>query len=99
MSQATPVFKRDDETDKRNYRLVTVLPCLNNIFEKLLCFQLQEFYQGLFSDYISAYRRHHSCETPLLRLTEDWKASRDWKELVAVSYRMRCCLPNYPPMV
>ena len=84
IGQVTPVFKKDDETDKRNYRPVTVLPCLNNIFERLLSIQLQEFYQGLLSDYISAYRRYHSCETSLLRLTEDWKASRDRKELVAV---------------
>ena len=42
------------------------------------------FYQGLLSDYITTCRRHHSCETSLLRLTEDWKASRDRKELVAV---------------
>ena len=80
MGQVTPVYKKDDETDKCNYRPVTVLPCLNNIFERLLSIQLQEFYQGL----LSAYRRYHSCETSLLRLTEDWKASRDRKELVAV---------------
>ena len=49
-----------------------------------LSFKEEEFYQGLLSDYISAYRRHHSCETSLLRLTENWKASRDRKELVAV---------------
>ena len=42
------------------------------------------FYQGLLSDYITTCRRHHSFETSLLRLTEDWKASRDRKELVAV---------------
>ena len=64
MGQVTPVFKKDDETDKRNYRPVTVLPCLNNIFERLLSIQLQEFYQGLLSNYISAYRhttavKHH----------------------------------------
>ena len=39
---------------------------------------------GLLSDYISGYRRHHGCETSLLRLNEGWKASRDSKELVAV---------------
>ena len=84
MGQINPVFKEDNETDKLNYRPVTVLLCLNNIFERLLSIQLQAFYQGLLSDCISAYRRHHSCETSLLRLTEDWKASRDRKELVDV---------------
>ena len=84
MGQVTPLFKMDEETDKRNYRPVTVLPCLNNIFERLLSVQMQDFYQGLLSDFISAYRRRHSCETALLKLTEDWRACRDRKELVAV---------------
>ena len=57
---------------------------MNNIFERLLSVQIQDFYQGLLSDFVSAYRKGHSCETALLKLTEDWHASRDRKELVAV---------------
>ena len=84
MGQVTPLFEKNNETDKCNYRPVTVLPCLNNIFERLLSNQLQEFYRELLSDYMPAYRRHHSYETSLLKLMENWKACRDWKELVAV---------------
>ena len=64
---------------------------------------------GLLSDYISGYRRHHGCETSLLRLTEGWKASRDSKELVAVvsmdlskafdTIPHALLLQNYQPMV
>ncbi|PFX24772.1 hypothetical protein AWC38_SpisGene10619 [Stylophora pistillata] len=36
------------------------------------------------ADFISAYRKLHSCETSFLRLTEDWKMIRDRGELVAV---------------
>ena len=36
------------------------------------------------SDFISSYRRNYSCETALIRLTEDWKRCRDNKETVAV---------------
>ena len=82
MGQVTPLFKKDEESDKRNYRPVTVLPCLNNIFERLV--QIEDFYQGLLSDFVSAYRKGHSCETALLKLTEDWRACRDSKELVVV---------------
>ena len=47
MGQITPIFKKDDELVKQNYRPLTVLPCLNNIFEKLLSSQLEGFYNGL----------------------------------------------------
>ena len=30
MGQVTPLFKKDDESNKANYRPVTVLPVLNN---------------------------------------------------------------------
>ena len=33
MGQVTPLFNKDDEFCKENYRPVSVLPALNNIFE------------------------------------------------------------------
>ena len=84
MGLLTPLLRENDEFSKENYRPVTVLPALNNVFEKLLASQLDQFYTELLSDYISAYRRHYSCETSLMRLTEDWKRSLDNKQIVAV---------------
>jgi hypothetical protein len=43
---------------------------------------MEEFYNE--TDYTSAYRKQFGCETALLKLVEDWKFSRDNKELVAV---------------
>ena len=84
MGQVTPLFKKNDELSKENYRPVTVLPALDNVFEKLLASQLDQVYTKLLSNYISAYRRHYGCETSLMRLTEDWKRSLDSKQIVAV---------------
>ena len=78
--QITPIFKKDDELVKQNYRPVKVLPCLNT----LLSSQLEELYNGLLSNLLSPYRKFHSRETSLLRLTEDWRESRDKKELVGI---------------
>ena len=84
IGQVTPLFKKNDEFSKENYRPVTVLPALNNVFKKLLASQLDQFYSEILSDYISAYRRHYSCETSLMSLTEDWRRSLDNKQIVAV---------------
>ena len=64
-------FQKNEELSEENYRPATVLPALNNVFEKLLASQLDQLYSEILSDYISAYRRHYSCETSLMRLTED----------------------------
>ena len=61
-----------------------MLPAINNIFERLLSGQMYEFYNGLLSDLVGAYRKVHSYETSLQRLTEDWRMMRDRGELVAV---------------
>lgn len=36
MGHATPLFKKNDELSKENYRLVTVLPALNNVLRTSL---------------------------------------------------------------
>ena len=84
MGQVTPLFKKNDELSKTNYRPVTVQRIFNNIFRKLISVQLEDFFTGILSDFISSYRRNYSCETTLIRLTEDWKRCRDNKETVAV---------------
>ena len=63
---------------------MTVLPILNNIYERVLSDQLSVYFKDILPDFISAYRKNYSCETTLLRLTEDWRAGLDNKELVAV---------------
>ena len=49
--------------------------------------QLGELYNAILSDFISSYRKFYSCETALLRLTEDWRCMRDRGELVAIVSR------------
>ena len=84
MRQVTPLFKKEDELVKLNYRPVTVLPALNNIYERLLVSQLSDFYRNILLGFTSAYRKYYSCKTSLLRMTEDWRSMRDKGELVAV---------------
>ena len=85
MGQVTPLFKKNDECKKENHGPVTVLPALNNIYEELLVAQLGGFCQAILSDFIySSYRKFHSCETALLKLTEDWRAMFDKGKVVVV---------------
>ena len=88
MGQVTPSFKKGNELDKTNYRPLTVLPVLNNVFERIIASQMEEFYNEILSDYTSAYRKQFICDTALLGLVEDWKSSRDKKELVAVVWQL-----------
>ena len=48
------------------------------------CIAVWEYFKDILSDFISASRKNYSCESTLLRLTEDWRAGLDNKEVVAV---------------
>ena len=44
LANITPVFKKDDRTDKSNYRPISILPNLSKIFEKCIYNQLSIFF-------------------------------------------------------
>ena len=53
-------LKKSDESNKANYRPVTVLLVLNNIYEKLLAARMGKFYSAILSDFISSYRKFYN---------------------------------------
>ena len=79
-----PVHKQDDKQRDINYRPITVLPCVNKVYEVLLGQQVSKFMDDRLSDAITAYRAKNSCETTLIRLTETWRAELDSKKIVGI---------------
>ena len=77
MGEWIPVHKKDDPQDKTNYRPITILAAVDKVFEQLLCQQLNAKFEHIFDSFMSAYRKHYSCETTLVRLVEDWKKGMD----------------------
>ena len=56
----------------------------NNVFERILSMQLCDYFQDKLSPYLSAYRKHYSCQTALLRLLEQLRTVLDSKEHAAM---------------
>lgn len=72
-----PLFKKDDRSDKRNYRPVSILSALSKVFERILKNQIVNFIEDFLSPYISAYRKAYSTQHVLIRLLEEWKSGLD----------------------
>ena len=80
------IFKKEDKAhDYTNYRPVTVLNAVAKVFKSLLSKQIIEKIDTHLYDKLFAYRKTHSCETNLIRITEDWRKAMDNKECVAVA--------------
>ena len=54
------VFQKDSQTDKENYRPVSILSNVSKIFERCLNKQLQEYFQALLCKYQCGFRKGYS---------------------------------------
>lgn len=64
-------LKKDDKHPRENYRPVTMLSCVNKVFEHLLGNQITTKYDYHLSDDLLAYQKHNNCATSLIGLVED----------------------------
>ena len=73
----TPVYKKDDPTDKVNYRPVSVLPLLSKIFEKVIYNQLREYMDLFLNKLLCGFRKAHSTQHALFKLLHSWQKELD----------------------
>ena len=52
----TPIFKKDDKTDKTNYRPISILPNLSKIYERLMQNQMFPYLNQIFSRHQCGFR-------------------------------------------
>ena len=73
----TPAFKQGSRNLKDNYRPISILPLVSKIFEKLLCNQLSNDFDNIFSRFQCAFRKGFYAQHSLLLMTEKWKKAID----------------------
>ena len=106
LASITPSFKKDDRTDKSNYRPISILPNLSKIFEKCIYNQLSVFFDKVFSKYQYGFRKGFSAQHCLITLLEQGKKSTDqrlafgalftdlWKAFDCLSHELLFAKPS-----
>ena len=66
------LFKKGSKTDPSNYRLISLLPLLSKVFERVVLDQTEEFLSlnKILYDYESGFRKNHSTDTCLSFLND-----------------------------
>ena len=77
MATVSPVFKKDDSLQKKNYRPVSILSIISKVFEKAIAKQLLIFENRILHPNISAFRSGFSCQSVLINVVENWKRALD----------------------
>ena len=79
LADVSPVYKKDDATQAKNYRPVSVLPTGSKLFERLMQQQIQNYMDNYLSRYLCGYRKGFSTQTALAIFVERWKEILDKK--------------------
>ena len=84
MSNIPPIHKKNEVTNKNNYRPVSVLLAISKLFENVIFDQLYASFTPTFSCNMSGFLKGHSCATALIKLTVDWRRALDEKKEMGV---------------
>ena len=86
MAEVTPIPKEDDHEKPNNNRLISLLPCLSKVCEKVALNQLMAFLESKhrLSTEQSGNKRFHSTETPLIETTDVIFEAIDKQKVTAV---------------
>ena len=98
MAEVTPGFKKGEDTDKSNYRPLSVLPAIGKLIEDLMLVQLVPINNLILHPLISAYRPGYSCQSVLLNLTSHISGALDkGKSAAAVATDLSSAFDCLPP--
>ena len=73
LADISPVFKKDDDLNKVNYRPVSILSHMSKVFERIFYKQIDRFMTSKFSPFLCGFRKNHNSQYSLLKMIEVWK--------------------------
>ena len=79
LADVTPVFKKEDASLLKNYRLVNVLSVVSKICERIMQKQILGHIDKHLSSQLCGYRKEYSTQTALISMLKKWKSSIDKK--------------------
>ena len=74
-----PAYKVNDRRDMGNYRPISILPIISEVFEKEVFQQLYHYLKvnSILSKFQSSFRPLHSTVSALIQMCDDWSDSMD----------------------
>ena len=73
IAKVIALYKKGEKCSPGNYRPISLLSCLNKIFEKILCKRLVKFLEvnKILFDFQFGFRRLHSTTLALIEITDN----------------------------
>ena len=98
MADVIPILKKDYPFEKANYRSISLLSSLSKVYEKLICQQLNTFFENKLSPLLCGFRSRYSTQHASLNLINKWHSCLDNSGIVGtilMNFSKACdCLPH-----
>ena len=79
LADVVPIHKKDETSQMKNYRPVSLLPVASKLFERNMYNQILSYIDKYLSPYLFGYRKGFSTEQCLTVMLETWKKALDQK--------------------
>ena len=83
-ADVAPLFKNDDNTNKENYRPMSILPSISKLFERLIFQQISSHVANKLSPFLFGFRKGYNAHHALLRLKNKLNMSLDNKQNIGL---------------
>ena len=80
------LYKKQDPLKKENYRPVTLLLYVLNVFERILFAQINNYMANKVEKYLTGFRKSHGTQHSLMIMLEKWKNVLDKGEYFFVLF-------------
>ena len=77
MADVTPIFKKKNKTFVKNYRLVSALPTVSKIFERIMQKQITDYIGKFLFPFLCGYKKGFSTQYALSSLIDRWRLCLD----------------------
>ena len=77
LADIAPLHKKDDKTNKVNFRSISMVPVVSKIFERIMQFQIVFFINEILCSYMSGYRKGYNTQYALMCYLKTGKKSLD----------------------
>ena len=73
----TPVFQKDDKSDKSTYGSISILPNFSKVYQRLMQNQMCPYFRKIFSKYQCGFRKGFNRQHCFMSVIEKWCRSLD----------------------
>ena len=77
LAEVSPIFKKNGDLDKENFRPVSILPHVSKVFERIMYMQIDTFMRDKLPKLLTGFRKNHSTQHCLIFIPEMGKKTLD----------------------